>query len=610
MPYKKNKIICIGIVICLLLTFLATHVFADQKHEASFDDLSEYFSTKISCKVDDEGCTERAEYKFYLKMYDIYYLYKNKYKVSLDLPLIMATLFYNSDQMSDVMEMNVSDYNHESLVKSNWNPKNVTSLDWEFNYERLPNYLVYNDSSYDMQILAKNMVLRTQEQSCVDKDGKKTKTEKVKDTEEDLKCEEGEKLEKGISTYKLDYDKYDDFLLKYIEHKYYIRKMVDVSCIPGKTNSRATNTSNEVAGNIIIGDSRTVGMCMSIYGKTQEECTLSSGGGLQVEDDYIIAEGNTGSDWLKSTAIPAVNEYLEKNKDKKYNIISYMGINGLDIKNYIDIYSEIINGDWKDHNIVLVSVNPVNEEIESDHGFSAKNSDIEEFNNKLSKDVSSDNTLYCDTYSEIKDSISTIDGLHYEKDTYKDIYELTNACISDRDYAKNSYNCKSSKIGGFKDGDIVYYNQCDYPNASYGGLGGLCEYGCGPSSLAIVISSLTGEEHDPVEMTDHVCSIGGCTYAGTTLDAIGQTIEDYGFHYTKTTDIQEVYDALANGDALVIASMGPGHFTANGHYITLTAAKGGDMIMVHDPGHRENNHEWDMNIVGTETNYGFWIVTR
>lgn len=422
MSYKRNKIIVVGILFAFIFV-LSNDVFAAQKHEADFDDLSEYYSTQMACKNIDEDCVNRPEYKFYLKMYDIYYLYKNKYKVNLDLPLIMATLFYNSDQMSDVVEMNLNEYDHEDLVKTDWNPKNTTTLDWEYKYETLPNYLVYNDSSFDMQILAKNMVTKTTEQSCVDKDGLKTKTEKVKDTEEDLKCGEGEKLEKGSSTYKLDYDKYDDFLLKYIEYKYYLRRMVDESCIPGKTNSKALSSGND-----------------------------------------------------------------------------------------------------------------------------------ENFN--------------------------------------------------------SSSNCSSSNSGAFMQGDIIYYNQGDYSAYSYGGFGTIQSHGCGPSSLSIVISSMTGEEHDPVEITNHVCGIGGCTDAGTTLAAIGQTIEDYGFHYTQTTNINEVYDALSNGDALVIASMGPGHFTTGGHYITLTGASAGNMVTIYDPGNRSNNHEWDMNLVGAESNYGFWIVTR
>ena len=117
--------------------------------------------------------------------------------------------------------MNLSDYDRKTIVESDWNPSGTTELDWDYDYESKDNYLVSNDSSMDMQVLAKNMVLKTTTQKCV-KDGKTIKSEEVKDTEEDLKCGDGETLEKGNSTYKLDLDKYDDFLLEYIEKKYYL----------------------------------------------------------------------------------------------------------------------------------------------------------------------------------------------------------------------------------------------------------------------------------------------------------------------------------------------------------------------------------------------------
>lgn len=617
MPQKKNKYISLSLIICFLILFLSNNVLAEQKHEADFSDLSDYYSTKLACKSVDEDCASRPEYKFYLKMYDIYYLYKNKYNVTLDLPLLMATLFYNSDQMSVVMEMNLSNYNRDTLVNSDWNPTMTTTLDWDYNYESLPNYLVYNDSSYDMQILAKNMVTKTTEQSCVDKDGKTTKSEKVKDTEEDLSCEDGETLKKGSSTYALDYDKYDDFLLKYIEYKYYIRRMVDESCLVKDNGENITLSVNvsEADGNIFVGDSRNEGLCATITGKDASLCKYSSNGVVQDGNDYYIAEGSQGYSWFDSTAISAINSILDDNPDSTFNIIINMGVNGLlgDVDKYVSKYNELIIGDWKNQNVVLVSVNPVDETKESQYGYTTKNSDIETFNDKIKDKVTGTNVLYCDVYGSIKDDFSTFDGLHYTSDTYQDIYDSTMNCIDSgvAEKIENATNsCSFSKIGGFEDGNIIYYNQGDYSAYSYGGYGTIKSHGCGPSSLAIVISSMTGEEHDPVEITNHVCGIGGCSPEGTYISAIGQTIEDYGFHYEQTTDSQKVYDALASGDALVIVSMGPGHFTTGGHYITLTAANGSNMVTVADPGNRSNNHEWDLSLIASESNYGFWIVTR
>ena len=231
-------------------------------HEANFDDLSDYYSTQKVCRNNTSDCRSGAEYKFYLKMYDLYYLYRNKYKVKLDLPLIMSTLFYNNDQMSTVLKMNLSDYDRKTIVESDWNPTTTTELDWDYDYESKYNYLVSNDSSMDMQVLAKNMVSKTTTQKCV-KDGNIVKSEKIKDTEDDLVCGEGETLEKGESTYELDLDKYDEFLLEYIEKKYYLNRSVDnpvVSNGPDYVSSKypSGSTSSSSSGSDSSGTSQQV----------------------------------------------------------------------------------------------------------------------------------------------------------------------------------------------------------------------------------------------------------------------------------------------------------------------------------------------------------------
>lgn len=74
----------------------------------------------------------------------------------------------------------------------------------------------------------------------------------------------------------------------------------------------------------------------------------------------------------------------------------------------------------------------------------------------------------------------------------------------------------------FTDGEteVIYFNQLDerYANQPYGTdhIGG---YGCGPTSMAIVVSSLTGETVDPVQWHGGPMSmaIGAAKAAPTTL---------------------------------------------------------------------------------------------
>ena len=63
--------------------------------------------------------------------------------------------------------------------------------------------------------------------------------------------------------------------------------------------------------------------------------------------------------------------------------------------------------------------------------------------------------------------------------------------------------------------EAVYFNQLDEANKPYGtdNIGG---YGCGPTSMSIVVSSLTDDIVDPVEMAEWAYKNGGwCSKSGS-----------------------------------------------------------------------------------------------
>ncbi len=196
--------------------------------------------------------------------------------------------------------------------------------------------------------------------------------------------------------------------------------------IPDSSNTNLKNA----AKNIIIGDSRTVGMCASITGDWNK-CQFNKSGSFINGDDIYIAQGSMGYSWFYNTAVPEVNKILAANPDTVYNIYSLMGVNFLlyDIDKYIPTYNDLANGIWSSQNLILVSVNPVDEDIEAQHGYSTKNSNIITFNNKLKSGTSSSSNIkYCDTYSIVLDNLSTSDGLHYSSSTYKIIYNSIMSC--------------------------------------------------------------------------------------------------------------------------------------------------------------------------------------
>lgn len=173
----------------------------------------------------------------------------------------------------------------------------------------------------------------------------------------------------------------------------------------------------------------------------------------------------------------------------------------------------------------------------------------------------------------------------------------------------------------FTDGgrEVVYYNQLDrrWAASPYGRVDTIGKAGCGPTAMSIVISTLTGDRVDPVYMADWAYTNGYCcprsgsyrTLIKGAGEAFGLSVQDCGIN-----EGQRVADALADGK-LVVAIMGPGHFTNCGHFIVLRGVSGSGDILVADPASTSRSQKtWPISLILSEvsgTNAGvgpLWII--
>ena len=171
----------------------------------------------------------------------------------------------------------------------------------------------------------------------------------------------------------------------------------------------------------------------------------------------------------------------------------------------------------------------------------------------------------------------------------------------------------------FTDGatEVVYFNQLDqrYANQPYGtdNIGG---YGCGPTSMAIVVSSLTDEIVDPTAMAKWAYENGGwCKGQGSYHSLIPNAAKAWGLNVEgcKANEPQRILDALGQGK-LVVALMSKGHFTTTGHFIVLRGVQDGK-ILVADPASTSRSQKaWDLSIILNEAGHRagaggpFWII--
>ena len=244
-------------------------------------DLKDYFGTMKNCTNDgtENDCRNGNEYKFYLKMYDIYYLYKNKYNVTIDTTLLMSALFYNHEEPPTVFKRNLNAYSRREVKSGN----TVTNLDWEYDFknDQCYTYLNANEFTFDMQILAKNQVTKTTNYNCMAEDEETgemvvVSREKVDDIEDSnystqtLVCEEGEyDPDSTSSSYKLDLDKYDKFLLEYVKLKYHTPGVPIKDCAVANefTSDLASSQSNSNSSNSSSSSSNSVLKPLSPTGK-------------------------------------------------------------------------------------------------------------------------------------------------------------------------------------------------------------------------------------------------------------------------------------------------------------------------------------------------------
>lgn len=172
----------------------------------------------------------------------------------------------------------------------------------------------------------------------------------------------------------------------------------------------------------------------------------------------------------------------------------------------------------------------------------------------------------------------------------------------------------------FTDGatEVVYFNQLDerWANKPYGtdNIGG---YGCGPTSMSIVVSSLTGDIVDPIEMAEWAYKNGGwCSKSGSYHSLIPNAAKAWGLTVEGCTasEPQRILDALSSGK-LVVAIMSKGHFTSSGHFMVLRGVQDGQILVADPASYRRSGKLWDLSIILNEASKGaaaggpFWIIS-
>ncbi len=159
----------------------------------------------------------------------------------------------------------------------------------------------------------------------------------------------------------------------------------------------------------------------------------------------------------------------------------------------------------------------------------------------------------------------------------------------------------------------VYFNQTD----SAWNQNGYCiaRAGCGPTSMAVVITSLTGKWVTPLDTAIWGYRHGFYSRAGSSHAMIPAMAAAYGLKCQGVgTDYTAIKKALKAGKP-VVCLMGPGYFTRGGHFMVLVAIDKNDCVTIADVGSRTRSaYKYRLSDViaqskGASARGPFWVMS-
>lgn len=141
-------------------------------------------------------------------------------------------------------------------------------------------------------------------------------------------------------------------------------------------------------------------------------------------------------------------------------------------------------------------------------------------------------------------------------------------------------------------GLFVYFNQTDdrWAHSLFGPRDPILTHGCGPTVLAMLISSYSSAGLNPVEAANWAAQNGYCIPGeGSAHTIIEGGCKAFGL---SAVSIREhtpdaILQALNDGN-VVVALMGPGYFSNSGHFVIIIKSLEDQTVRIADPANLEH----------------------
>lgn len=148
---------------------------------------------------------------------------------------------------------------------------------------------------------------------------------------------------------------------------------------------------------------------------------------------------------------------------------------------------------------------------------------------------------------------------------------------------------------------MIYFNQNNYANVKYPAPGypnaTIKTGGCGPTSMAMILSNLIGKVVEPPTMAAFAIQHGARVSGGTDMTKLAKAVcEHYHLSFRTTTDESILVNHMKSG-GMAIANVGGNHgtykglYSDGGHFIAVVGITPDGRLMIMDPGYYAGKYD-------------------
>lgn len=138
----------------------------------------------------------------------------------------------------------------------------------------------------------------------------------------------------------------------------------------------------------------------------------------------------------------------------------------------------------------------------------------------------------------------------------------------------------------------------------------MSQAGCGPTTAAMVLSSVTGQTVTPLDVANYSVEHGYMDpNAGTSWGLFPDLGQKYGIGLNKVDDYSAASTAMSQGRPVIFSGQGGAPYTSGGHFVMGVGMTPDGQVIINDPNKSENSIAYDYDTFLSSTQ-GAWVSDK